>query len=174
MAIHAAQEPHTAQSNVSARIHALEKKLGAPPFRRHARGVALPKVRRGEQLLPYATHQPARRRGGQAIGDETDPFGCAADPFRAAHHTASDARLLRADLSSPYEPALSCACTDLILRVHGFHECSRRRDRKSERPFLRSGQEAVHSGTTSRGFSGLRHGAGTAVPPHRAFARYVR
>lgn len=48
----AAQELHTVQSNVSARVHALEKELGAPLFRRHARGVAL--THAGEQLLPYA------------------------------------------------------------------------------------------------------------------------
>ncbi|MGV4927517.1 LysR family transcriptional regulator (plasmid) [Streptomyces sp. BHT-5-2] len=70
----AAQELHTVQSNVSARIHALEKELGAPLFRRHARGVALTHV--GERLLPYAERvgrlvDEAR----QVVGDETDPRG---------------------------------------------------------------------------------------------------
>ncbi|WEH19922.1 LysR family transcriptional regulator [Streptomyces sp. VNUA24] len=70
----AAQELHTVQSNVSARIHALEKELGAPLFRRHARGVALTNA--GEQLLPYAERisrlvDDARH----VIGDETDPCG---------------------------------------------------------------------------------------------------
>ncbi|MGW0817963.1 LysR family transcriptional regulator [Streptomyces viridiviolaceus] len=48
----AAQELHTVQSNVSARIHSLEKQLGAPLIPRHARDVALTTA--GEQLLPHA------------------------------------------------------------------------------------------------------------------------
>ncbi|MEU1513852.1 LysR substrate-binding domain-containing protein [Streptomyces sp. NPDC005811] len=70
----AAQELHTVQSNVSARVHALEKELGAALFRRHARGVALTNV--GEQLLPYA--ERISRLVDEAlhvIGDESDPCG---------------------------------------------------------------------------------------------------
>lgn len=70
----AAQELHTVQSNVSARIHALEKQLGAPLFRRHARGVALTNA--GEQLLPYAERiSRLVDEAQQVIGDETDPCG---------------------------------------------------------------------------------------------------
>ncbi|MFI9836250.1 LysR substrate-binding domain-containing protein [Nonomuraea sp. NPDC051941] len=70
----AAQELHTVQSNVSARIHALEKELGAPLFRRHARGVALTNA--GEQLLPYAERISRLVEEAQyVIGDETDPCG---------------------------------------------------------------------------------------------------
>lgn len=70
----AAQELHTVQSNVSARIHALEKQLGAPLFRRHARGVALTNA--GEQLLPYAERiSRLVDEAQQVIGDEADPCG---------------------------------------------------------------------------------------------------
>ncbi|MER5530389.1 LysR substrate-binding domain-containing protein [Streptomyces sp. NPDC002677] len=70
----AAQELHTVQSNVSARIHALEKQLGAPLFRRHARGVALTNA--GEQLLPYAERiSRLVDEAQQVLGDETDPCG---------------------------------------------------------------------------------------------------
>ncbi|MEU1907561.1 LysR family transcriptional regulator [Streptomyces hygroscopicus] len=70
----AAQELHTVQSNVSARIHALEKHLGAPLFRRHARGVALTTA--GEQLLPYAERiSRLVDEAHQVVGDEADPCG---------------------------------------------------------------------------------------------------
>ena len=48
----AAEELHTVQSNVTARIRLLEEELGRPLFRRHSRGVALTAA--GERLLPYA------------------------------------------------------------------------------------------------------------------------
>ena len=48
----AAAELHTVQSNVTARIRALESELGCPLFDRHSRGVALTGA--GERLLPYA------------------------------------------------------------------------------------------------------------------------
>ncbi len=48
----AAAELHTVQSNVTARIRALESELGCPLFERHSRGVALTGA--GERLLPYA------------------------------------------------------------------------------------------------------------------------
>jgi len=48
----ASDELHTVQSNVTARIRALEVQLGTALFRRHSRGVVL--TRAGERLLPYA------------------------------------------------------------------------------------------------------------------------
>jgi LysR family transcriptional regulator, cell division regulator len=48
----AADSLHTVQSNVTARIKALEEELGCALFDRHARGVAL--TPSGERLLPYA------------------------------------------------------------------------------------------------------------------------
>jgi len=43
---------HTVQSNVTARIRALEEELGVQLFNRHSRGVSL--TRAGERLLPFA------------------------------------------------------------------------------------------------------------------------
>ncbi len=48
----AADELHTVQSNITARIKALEDELGCALFERHSRGVAL--THSGERLLPYA------------------------------------------------------------------------------------------------------------------------
>lgn len=48
----AAAELHTVQSNVTARVKALEEELGTPLFVRHSRGVALSSA--GRRLLPYA------------------------------------------------------------------------------------------------------------------------
>ncbi len=48
----AAAELHTVQSNVTARIRALEAELGCQLFVRHSRGVALTQA--GQRLLPYA------------------------------------------------------------------------------------------------------------------------
>jgi LysR family transcriptional regulator, cell division regulator len=48
----AAAELNTTQSNVTARIRALEAGLGCPLFERHSRGVALTAA--GQRLLPYA------------------------------------------------------------------------------------------------------------------------
>ncbi len=48
----AAEELHTVQSNVTARIRQLEERLGTPLFRRHARGVEPTPA--GQRLLPYA------------------------------------------------------------------------------------------------------------------------
>jgi DNA-binding transcriptional LysR family regulator len=70
----AAQEMHTVQSNISARLATLERELGTPLFRRHPRGVSLTNA--GEQLLPYARRiseltEEARR----AIADDGVPSG---------------------------------------------------------------------------------------------------
>src|SRR5229473_2529587 len=48
----AAEELHTVQSNVTARIRALEHCLGAALFERHSAGVTLTDA--GRRLLPYA------------------------------------------------------------------------------------------------------------------------
>lgn len=47
----AAQELHTVQSNVTARIRALEEELGVSLFQRHARGVSTTPA--GERILPF-------------------------------------------------------------------------------------------------------------------------
>ncbi|PWC44372.1 LysR family transcriptional regulator [Azospirillum sp. TSO22-1] len=48
----AAAELNTVQSNVTARVRALEEELGVPLFHRHSRGVTLTDA--GVRLLPYA------------------------------------------------------------------------------------------------------------------------
>lgn len=70
----AAAEINTVQSNVTARVRALEQELGVPLFRRHSRGVALTPA--GERLLPYAKRtahllDDARR----AVADDGAPKG---------------------------------------------------------------------------------------------------
>lgn len=70
----AAAELNTVQSNVTARIRALEDELRTPLFHRHARGVGLTDA--GRRLLPYAaqirmTLQEARR----AVADAGSPSG---------------------------------------------------------------------------------------------------
>ncbi|GAB2755653.1 LysR family transcriptional regulator [Salinifilum aidingensis] len=70
----AARELHTVQSNISSRIAALEKELGADLFHRHARGVVL--TGSGQQLLGYAERiselaEEARR----TLADQDDPSG---------------------------------------------------------------------------------------------------
>ena len=47
----AAQELHTVQSNVTARVRALEEELGVSLFRRHARGVSTTPA--GQRMLPF-------------------------------------------------------------------------------------------------------------------------
>jgi DNA-binding transcriptional LysR family regulator len=47
----AAQELHTVQSNVTARIRSLEEELGVPLFLRHARGVTTTPA--GQRILPF-------------------------------------------------------------------------------------------------------------------------
>jgi DNA-binding transcriptional LysR family regulator len=70
----AAQEMHTVQSNVSVRIHALEKELGVAVFRRHARGVTLTQA--GEQLRFYATRITALADEARNLaGDSAEPAG---------------------------------------------------------------------------------------------------
>ena len=70
----AAAELNTVQSNVTARVRALEDELGTPLFRRHARGVTLTDA--GRRLLPFA----ARIRGllddaRRAACDDGTPAG---------------------------------------------------------------------------------------------------
>jgi DNA-binding transcriptional LysR family regulator len=70
----AASELNTVQSNVTARIRALEEELGRPLFERHSRGVSLTPA--GHRLLPYATRaarllEDARR----AVRDDGTPAG---------------------------------------------------------------------------------------------------
>lgn len=70
----AAEELHTVQSNVTARIRLLEEELGRPLFRRHSRGVALTAA--GERLLPYAARvRQLLAEARRAVEDDGTPSG---------------------------------------------------------------------------------------------------
>jgi LysR family transcriptional regulator, cell division regulator len=70
----ASDELHTVQSNVTARIRALENQLGTALFRRHSRGVVL--TRAGERLLPYAVQIAQLLKDAVKVaGDTGAPHG---------------------------------------------------------------------------------------------------
>jgi len=70
----AAADLHTVQSNVTARIRALETELGAALFERHSRGVALTAA--GRRLLPYATRiRDTLDEARRAVADDGTPSG---------------------------------------------------------------------------------------------------
>jgi DNA-binding transcriptional LysR family regulator len=70
----AAAELHTVQSNVTARIKALEADVDRPLFKRMTRGVSLTAA--GHRLLPFAT-RAARliEDAGKAVRDDGTPSG---------------------------------------------------------------------------------------------------
>jgi DNA-binding transcriptional LysR family regulator len=70
----ASDELHTVQSNVTARIRALEDQLGTALFRRHSRGVVL--TRAGERLLPYAVQIAQLLKDAvKVVGETGAPHG---------------------------------------------------------------------------------------------------
>lgn len=70
----AANELHTVQSNVTARIRMLEEELKTPLFHRHARGVTLTDA--GRRLLPYAMRmQHMLEEARRAVADDGIPKG---------------------------------------------------------------------------------------------------
>jgi DNA-binding transcriptional LysR family regulator len=70
----AAEELHTVQSNVTARIRALERELGVALFRRSSRGVALTDA--GGRLLPFALRiERLLKEAAVAARDEGTPRG---------------------------------------------------------------------------------------------------
>lgn len=90
----AAEELHTVQSNVTARIRLLEEELGRPLFRRHSRGVALTAA--GQRLLPYAVRvRQLLAEARRAVEDGGEPSGPLAigsletTPRRCASHRCS-------------------------------------------------------------------------------------
>jgi DNA-binding transcriptional LysR family regulator len=71
----AAAELHTVQSNVTARIRALEEQIGTALFERNSRGVVLTAA--GQRLLPYAARLAALlREARDAARDDGMPRGC--------------------------------------------------------------------------------------------------
>lgn len=70
----ASDDLQTVQSNVTARIRALEDELGVALFRRHSRGVVL--TRAGERLLPYAVKIAQLLKDAvNVLGDNATPRG---------------------------------------------------------------------------------------------------
>jgi DNA-binding transcriptional LysR family regulator len=70
----AAAELNTVQSNVTARIRALEAVLGCALFERHSRGVALTPA--GQRLLPYARRMAwLLADAARAVRDDGQPRG---------------------------------------------------------------------------------------------------
>jgi LysR family transcriptional regulator, cell division regulator len=70
----ASHELHTVQSNVTARIRALENELGVALFRRHSRGVVLTPA--GERLLPYTVKiAQLLKDAASVVGDNAAPRG---------------------------------------------------------------------------------------------------
>jgi DNA-binding transcriptional LysR family regulator len=70
----AAQELHTVQSNVTARIRQLEVELGAALFHRHKSGVTLTDA--GRRLLPYAGRvRQALDDARRAVAETGEPAG---------------------------------------------------------------------------------------------------
>ena len=105
----AAVEPNTVQSNVTARVRALEDELGTPLFRRHARGVSLTAA--GRRLLPFAARvrallDDARR----AARDDGTPAGSL-----VVGSLETTAALRLSPLLSAY--AAAHPAVDLILRT---------------------------------------------------------
>ncbi|MGK9221176.1 MULTISPECIES: LysR family transcriptional regulator [unclassified Microbacterium] len=70
----AAERLHTVQSNVSARLRALETRVGAQLAHRHARGITLTSA--GELFLPYARRiVHLMQEGISVLADVDDPTG---------------------------------------------------------------------------------------------------
>ncbi|AYG69095.1 MULTISPECIES: LysR family transcriptional regulator [unclassified Rhizobium] len=70
----AAQELHTVQSNVTARIRALEEELGVSLFQRHARGVSTTPA--GQRILPFVGRiTKLLAEAGSAARDDGSPGG---------------------------------------------------------------------------------------------------
>lgn len=70
----AADKLNTVQSNVTARVRALEAEIGCPLFDRHSRGVSLTAA--GRRLLPYADNiLRMLDEAGRAARDDGEPGG---------------------------------------------------------------------------------------------------
>lgn len=126
----AAEELNTVQSNVTARVRALETSLGRPLFERHSRGVILTDA--GNRLLPYARRvawlladaaRAARDdgvpRGPLIIGSLETTAALRLSPLFASFAGAFP----EVDLS--VRPGTTCELIDAVLerRVEGAFVC---------------------------------------------------
>src|SRR5580704_17639171 len=126
----AADELHTVQSNVTARIRALEIELGCPLFERHSRGVALTPA--GERLLPYArrvawlladaaraARDDGRPRGPLTIGSLETAAALHLSPLFASYALACP------DVDLAIRPGTTAELIDAVLdrRLEGAFVC---------------------------------------------------
>jgi len=103
----AALELNTVQSNVTARIQALETELGCTLFERHSRGVALTAA--GQRLLPYARRLAwLLADAARAARDDGIPQG---RPTIGSLETTAALRL------SPLFASYAAACPEVDLAV---------------------------------------------------------
>lgn len=130
----AAASLNTVQSNVTARIRALEEELGAPLFVRHSRGVALTPA--GQRLLPYAARveqllddarravaEDGRPKGPLTIGTLESTMALRLSPILAGYagaypevdlvlRTGTSAELIDAVLARQVDGAFVCGPAD--------------------------------------------------------------
>jgi LysR family transcriptional regulator, cell division regulator len=126
----AADELHTVQSNVTARIRALEAELGCPLFERHSRGVALTAA--GQRLLPYArrvawlladaaraARDDGEPRGPLTIGSLETTAALRLAPLFASYATACP------EVDLAVRPGTTAELIDAVLerRVEGAFVC---------------------------------------------------
>ena len=126
----AAAELHTVQSNVTARIRALETELGCPLFERHSRGVALTAA--GQRLLPYArrlawlltdaaraTRDDGLPRGPLTIGSLETPAALRLSPLIASYAAACP------EVDLALRPGTTAELIDAVLdrRLEGAFVC---------------------------------------------------
>lgn len=126
----AAAELHTVQSNVTARIRALEAELGCALFERHSRGVALTQA--GQRLLPYArrvawlltdatraVRDDGLPRGPLTIGSLETTAALRLSPLIAGYATACP------DVDLSLRPGTTAELIDAVLdrRLEGAFVC---------------------------------------------------
>jgi len=114
----AARDLRTVQSNVSVRIHALEKEIGVPLFRRHARGVTL--TRAGEQFQSYARRiVELADEAKHLAGDEREPAGalCLGAMETTAGIRLPDVLRAFADRYPKVDLSLTASTTDELIQA---------------------------------------------------------
>lgn len=126
----AAEALHTVQSNVTARIRALEAALGVALFERHSRGADLTDA--GRRLLPYAQRVAALlAEAAQAARDDGRPAGSltigsleTTVALRLSHRLAAFARAHPA-VDLVLRTGTTCELLDEVLagRVDGAFVC---------------------------------------------------
>ena len=126
----AAAELHTVQSNVTARVQALEAEIGAPLFDRHSRGVSLTQA--GCRLLPYADKVTLLLADAlRAARDDGEPGGTLAigslETTAALRLTSLLARYAAGcpDVDLALRTGTTCELTDAVLaqRLDGAFVC---------------------------------------------------